>query len=335
MDQHYVTQGYLSGFCDPLTPAGQEPWVWVCRVRESMIQRRAPKNAAVKADYYSVQRGDGSVDDRPEKLLSLVESNGLPVISKLRHGRFQLSPEEREHLALFLGFLITRTPGFRGFLERAAGKVGESMIRVMVRHPDYFQRIVREVVGEEISDEEIEDARVRGLDPVRHFIVRGTPEFSLGQALALALTPARLILDMRWEFVITPGPEYFVTGDVPVTWRNPNIRPPLGAGLALRSTEVSFPISPQIGLLGTWTGGEGVRDVTDDVVRDLNRERVRHADRFVFSCSEEGARAAQGMYDALRGAGEAHAVPFAPFVIEEGEARNISAEIAQDHASAG
>lgn len=299
-----------------------------------MIKRRAPKNAAVKADYYSIRRDDGTVDDRAEKLLSLVESKGVPVIVKVRHGRFELPPEEREHLALFLGFLITRTPGFRDFMERAAGKIGESMMREMARHPDYFRRVAREAVGEEISDEQLEDARVRGLKPAAHFIIRGTPEFSLMQAIVQALTPARIILDMRWQFVITPGPEHFVTGDVPVTWRNPNTRPPLGAGLVLKSTELSFPISPEICLLGTWTGGEGVRDVGAEVVRDLNRERVRHADRFIFSCSEDGARVAQGMYDTLREEGGAHAVPFASFVSEEGQLRNLSAEIVQDRASA-
>src|SRR5438034_571990 len=168
-------------------------------------------------------------------------------------------------------------------MERAAGKLGESMIRTISRHPKYFRRIVREAGIDTMTEAAIEDARVRGLEPERHFVVRGTEDFSLGQALKLALTPARYIKDMCWELAVRAGPEQFLTGDVPVTWRNPHARPPFGAGLGVRGTEVSFPISPNICLLAARVGAEGVRDVPADVVCDLNRERVRHAARFVFA----------------------------------------------------
>lgn len=337
MRQHYITRAYLRGFCDPTTPPGQEPWVWVSDLQEGKVKRRAPKNVATRPDYYSVKGSGGTVEHAPERLLSVVESGGARVVAKLREGLFTLASGEREQLALFIGFLITRTPAFRDFVERAAGKYFESVMRIAARHPEYFRRLVKEAAeaaGETVSDEEIEDARLRGLDPPCHFIVRGTPEFSLGQALVLATTPAAEILNMRWEFEIAGGKEHFVTGDVPVTWRNPRVRPPVGAGLRLRSTEVSFPISPYICLRGTWTGAEGVRDVALDDVRDLNRERVRHADRFIFSDNEDMARAASQTHQILVAAGESPIVPFGAFIIEEGEFRDVSAEIARERKAA-
>jgi hypothetical protein len=326
VDQHYIPRGYLRGFCDARTPTGQEPWLWICELRQGLVKRRAPKNVAKRPDYYSVTRDAGEVDHVAERLLSRIESNGIPILSRIREGNFALTDEERQHLALFIGFLITRTPSFRDFMERVAGKGGESIIRVMARHPEYFRRTGREAVGRNMSDEQIEDARLRGLEPERHFIVRGTPDFSLGQALALAPAPAGEILLMQWQFLIAGGLEHFVTGDAPVTWQNSH----RAAGLRMRGTRLSFPISPQICLLGTHTEPGGVRDIGADEVRDLNRERVRHADRHIFADSERGAEAARDTYRVLEGAGEAHASPLRLFLMEEGQLRDVSAEIAAD-----
>src|SRR5712664_614736 len=199
MDQHYITRAYLRAFCDPTTPAGHTPSLWLTDLREGTVKRRAPKNVAVKVDYYSVRRDDGKLDDSAERLLSLIESSAIPIIERVVRGQFALTAEDREQLSIFLGFLITRTPGYRDYMERAAGKVGESMIRTISRHPKYFRRIVREAGIDTMTEAAIEDARVRGLEPERHFVVRGTEDFSLGQALKLALTPARYIKDMCWE----------------------------------------------------------------------------------------------------------------------------------------
>lgn len=326
MDQHYIPRGYLRGFCDPCTPAGQEPWLWINDLRQGVVKRRAPKNIAKRPDYYSVTRDTDDVDHLGERLLSRIESNGIPILSKIGGGYFALTDEERQHLALFVGFLITRTPSFRDFMERAAGKQGESIMRVMAGHPEHFRRTMRKAPVGDMSDEEIERLRMRALEPERHFIVRGTPDFSLGQALALAPAPAREVLQMHWQFLIAGGPERFVTGDAPVTWQNSQGP----AGLRMRGTELSFPVSPLICLLGSHTEPDGVRDVTADDARRLNRERVRHADRYIFADTEAGVRSAQETYRVLEAAGEAQASPVRLFIIEEGHLRDVNAEIAAD-----
>jgi hypothetical protein len=328
MDQHYITRGYLSGFCDPETPERQMPWIWIGHLQEGRVTRRAPKNVATRPNYYSVER-DGRAEHAAEQLLSTIESNGVPILRKIRSGQFALSDEERAHLALFMGFMVTRTPGFRGFMERAAGKHAESVMRVMAQHPEYFRRTARaaaEAAGHSVTDEQIERARLSGLAPERHYIVRGTVEFSLAQALKLAETPGREMLAMRWHFAVTPAHEPFITSDAPVTWRHPSGV----AGLRRRRTEMSFPISPQICLNGTHTEPEGVQDATPERVRDLNRERVRFADTQAFANTEAAGEQAVKTYGVLRDAGQAHASPFRLFVVEEGDLSDVSAQITAD-----
>jgi len=61
---HYVPQWYLKGFCDPWTPNGQEPFLWVRGTGETVVKRRAPKNLAAENGYYVVL---GPTGTRPRK----------------------------------------------------------------------------------------------------------------------------------------------------------------------------------------------------------------------------------------------------------------------------
>jgi hypothetical protein len=320
MDQHFVTRFYLDAWCHPIPLPRHGRSLWECDLVERKTTRRPPKKVATEMDYYSVVTGDGTVDHGVESLLSIVESKGAPVVHKIRAGNFALTAEEREDLSLFIGFLVVRVPSLRNYMERAVGLAGESTIRVMAQHPEYFRRMVRKAMaaaGEEITEEEIEEARKAGLEPEKHFIVRGTRDFSLAQALKLAMTPVRYIHGMNWEFLVATGDVRFITGDTPLTWRNPNCPPPLG-GLGIRGTEVTLPLSPTVCLLAKRDGATGVREVGDESVRDLNRERVRHADRFIYAPNETEARTAMETYKVLAASGDAHVPPFTMMIFEQG-----------------
>jgi hypothetical protein len=105
------------------------------------------------------------------------------------------------------------------------------------------------------------------------------------------------------------GKEHFVTGDMAVTWRNPHFRPPFGAGLGMKSTELSFPISPQLCLIEVRQPSPAVTDLDDGRVLDLNSERARHAQRFVFSDNESADQWVLARYKEFEARGEAHATP--------------------------
>lgn len=71
---HYVPQWYLKGFCEPATPAGREPSLWVRKLgatlADSINSRRSPKNLASQSGYYEYEAPN---PDRFEKFLSHME----------------------------------------------------------------------------------------------------------------------------------------------------------------------------------------------------------------------------------------------------------------------
>ncbi len=315
MDQHTVTRFYLEAFCDPVTPERQ---VWAAHLQTGTFKRRSPRKVATEIDYYSRTLPNGGVDESAEQFLGLLESNAAPVLRKIRGGHFALTDDARHHLAVFVAFMMVRVPSFRNYLEEAVGKAAEALLRTAAQHPDYFEKqFLVDPKGDVRTPEQVEALRQRALNAGTDIIVRGTRDLSLGYAFKSALLPVCILSRMRWQFLVSKE-EPFITGDTPVTKRNDRIRPPGAPGLGLRHTEVTFPISPYICFRAGWTEGPPIVEVGTDRVVDLNRERVRYADKFVFASSEQGARSACETYAELRERGDAHARAISLMLIEEG-----------------
>jgi hypothetical protein len=320
VDQHFVTRFYLKGFCDPIPSPRHGESLWECDLVDGTIRRRSPKRVATERDYYSFVDAAGVANHSIEEMLAALESRGAPVVAKLRAGNLVVTPDERGQFILFVAFLIVRVPSFRNYLEEATGKLGESLLRVSAQHPEYFTRTMRKAMaaaGEEITDAKIEETRQLALDPGKHFKISGTRESSLAHALKVAMKIVQPLLRMDWELLAAPGGEHFISGDTPVTWRNPHVPEHLG-GLGMPGTELSLPLGPAVCLVAKRKAQTAVTQVGDDCVRDLNRERVRHADRFVYADSEGAAREAMQTYATLRAEGIAHAPPFRFILLEDG-----------------
>jgi hypothetical protein len=239
MDQHIISRFYLGNFCDPVTPERHKPSLWVVDVQKETVKRRAPKNVATQADYYSFVRADGKQDRVVDEILEHTETAVAPVISKIRCGDFKLTKNERAYLACFMALFTTRVPLFRKFVEEKAGEAGAAMLWTAAAHPEYFKRLIKKTMGE-VSEEEVERMRQGALDP-KDYIIRGTPEFSLDQVVRQADVVAPIIFNMQWLFLGTPQGSHFLTTDVPVVWADPSqATPDAGTGLAMPNTILSW-----------------------------------------------------------------------------------------------
>lgn len=296
MDQHFIPQFYLRGFCDPIFRPEQEPWIWVADFQEGSVERRAPRNVGKKANYYAFPEFDRAADETIEELFSKIESTAAPILRKMLRGELELTDQERADLLFFVAFFVTRVPFFRNLLEEAAGKLGKMVLQLSASGPEHFERTLQKATeGQEaLTPQRMEEIRQWVLDG-KNYTVRGLPVLSLGLGFQLAYETIYPIFDdMTWALLRPAGQGYFVSSDSPVSWIDPTPRPAFlrGHGLAMRSVEVTFPLFPRLCLLGTWGQGGGVRDVSDAVVTELNRRRVAFADRYAFADRTEGAHLA-------------------------------------------
>src|SRR5450759_793187 len=60
--QHFVPQSYLRAWCDPQTPEGPEPYIWLCDKRGGGAKKRAPAKVFTQNDFYTIKDADGERD---------------------------------------------------------------------------------------------------------------------------------------------------------------------------------------------------------------------------------------------------------------------------------
>jgi hypothetical protein len=283
MQQHYLPQFYLKCFCDPDTPPGQEPYVWVYAQDNPIWKKKAPANIAKGADLYSFTDNEGHRHDEIERGLGEVESQAASILRD-KISKYEPHLDEREvvTLALFVGYMAVRIPSFHERLGDFMIDVVSAMMRMQASKPEAFPALkasVEEKTGEKLPDW----FGPEHLDPSRYII---TPSKSL--VVALALSPIKDITyhltNMSWRFLVAEE-GFFITSDWPFCMLNPKLIGSFyGPGLAQKDVEVTIPLSPRIALLATWdTPDTRFSGVGADTVSAINKRTALIAREFVVS----------------------------------------------------
>jgi len=270
--------------------------------------RQKPDKAARETNYYSIRKADDTYDDSVESFLSAVESDAIPVLSRLANENIHLPWEDRGKVAFFVALQELRVPWARDNAEKAYGELIRRISQMSAHFPDYYERILKEM------EEKGEDLKGVTADSLREFIDRDEytievdPILSLQTMLQVAPELHRRYIEMKWTILRALGG--FVTSDNPVVRHDPEYRGGFyGLGLASRTVEINFPISKNACLVIThdrnredrWhelmaTGEEEKakelrRTVptieytrpSAEIVNRINGMTVAYADRFVFS----------------------------------------------------
>jgi hypothetical protein len=157
MEHHFVPQFYLDAFCDPATPEGQEPWLWVADLNAKTIRRRAPRNVASKADYYAIPDPTGEQIHAIEQMFSRIESDAAPVVARLLRGEIELTEQDRSALGHLMASMATRGPSFRENVEEFMAEVARKALLTSVQFDPRFEDFVRKSCPtKDFSPEEIE-----------------------------------------------------------------------------------------------------------------------------------------------------------------------------------
>lgn len=190
-------------------------------------------------------------------------------------------------------------------MEMWAGELAAATMRVAARHPEYFERLLRSKGGLASADiTEIEEIRRSVLEP-GNYEYRGTPDLSLGQMLRVAMTFSDVFREMSWIFLTPPVGSRFITSDNPIHWNDPEAPPPWNAGLLSRRTVLSFPMSPELCLMGSWHRNlPPSREAPQDLVDMANRRSIQFADQQVYAATRADAEGALTVRKALGKAGE-------------------------------
>jgi hypothetical protein len=237
-NQHTVPESYLRAWCDPDTPRGQEPFVWLWTKDGKSHFRKAPRNVFCETEIYTLRQPGGARDLALERMLSQMEGDFAEIRRKKIDRREPMAPLEMDRLITFVAALHARSSAHLHHLRSKRSRVVEfaDKLTAQVARATPAQRKAMAMMpvppGQSIS-----------VDEFRRLVEK--PHRTLAEQV---MAEATVMSKMKIALFDAPPDREFITSDVPVTWFDPELykRPPFYRvlGLAYPMVEVTMPISP-------------------------------------------------------------------------------------------
>lgn len=269
-EHHVLPELYLKGF----VIKGDEPFIWSYKRGEGYnpgtgkITNNPYKisiGAKCTRDFYAYPKEDGRKDfDTYENILESLEKPANPIFQKVRAAK-PISAEEKRIFALYIVQMFRRVPAYR-----------KSMTELLIKTaPNY----VPCNIPKEITDN-------HSLQEMRQIVQEISQEEGVEiQSQLKSFTTARdsilidKIVEMRWQFFISPNANPFLTSDNPVHF-------PKKLGLKDGKAELSFPLSSEIALVASWhmKRDENFVKASPEIVRTINRRIAGNASYELYFC---------------------------------------------------
>lgn len=278
MRQHIIPSSYLARWCDPNTPDGQEPYVWVFDREKRIGKARSPKNLFRASHFYTDTRPNTSNPLWLEEGLARLEGSVSRVIAKLEAGQ-QLTLADKALLCAFAAAMYVRTKSYRDHITQQWGhilKMMEGMKRSIDKMtPDQIAALPRplEAGGPKMS-----------MDDVRE-IVEHPHQMSLKQLIA---GQTQVFLHMKCGICVAMESPGFITSDAPCAhfdyrrYENPRFR----GGLASQTAQVMLPLSPKFAILLGWKLNADLesREMSQEFVDSVNCGTWYFSEKYFVVC---------------------------------------------------
>ena len=270
-NQHFVTEAYLRAWCDPKTPKGYEPYLWVVSKKDRLAKKKSPKKVFRKADFYTIIDSEGNRNVDLEKALQKIESNFMTVRrDKIRHHK-PLDDREIGVVATFIATMFARVKHQRDQQR----KMWQELIDEMEGSPDeVLSELKKKGTYNQIIDLKNQ--------PLPYNIVNFTN------------VAAPFFSRMGCEILETEMKPGFITSDNPCFMIDPSIytsNPPMSWHELFNSptVEILFPISPKQ-LISLKPAGPNRYVSVDNVpegIDELNKITVQNSEEFIVLNQKE------------------------------------------------
>lgn len=263
MDNHYLPQYYLRGFCQ-----GSGQGIWVYDKRESRKFATQIKSIASICDFYP--------PELEKHLTENVEGPANCVLKKIRN-RELLTPTEKITLSIYIAVMWKRVPeGKNRFKEQVPG--------IATDFQEKLHRQLEEFLAKNPSKEDLVQRRKAEIDDVLDRYSQEPPEEIWHNVIPTdrASQMVEALATMTWRFLTFDEEPAFLTGDNPVFYFSR-----LGIGRA--ESELSFPVSSHVTLWATRRIDltEGYFPATTEFVKEINRRTASITTRYMFHANDE------------------------------------------------
>jgi hypothetical protein len=283
---HYIPQFYLKGF----TYNRRKPKLFCFDFKTRKAFDTPPVNIAVERDFNRVDI-PGHAIDALEKGFAAEETILSAALARIIEQRSIAEPEDRSALFHLMSVLATKHPAMRENMRSFHEEISRRMLDVLVSSRDIWEHQTQKAHEAGF----LKDKPVLTFDAFKEFARRGdfrievATEAHLAREFAMRETVYPYLASRKWILVFAP-PESagFITSDHPVSlsWSDPKMRAAvLPPGFDSEQSQVLFPISREMAMLGAFKIEEAGWEADEDLVAKINGSTMYHATRQIYASS--------------------------------------------------
>lgn len=282
---HYLSQCYLKGFTKGRAKKSK---LAVVDFKERKAFQTSPRNVGGLRDFNRIDFPN--IDQNAlENDLSKFESQAAQSLKSLR-GSLDFSGDTRNVILNLMALVAVRSPERREHMRQFHAQVVERVMDLTYHSKERWESQVAKIqqenpdfakdVSYEHAKEFFESKKYR-IEVAREHHIR-TEMMQLEAVLPCLINRNWMLLTAGGE----SGP--FITTDWPVnlSWTEPEKVPPIyrnSPGFGLKSTEVYFPVSQDLALIGQFDGADKTVSASAKLVAVLNTKMLYNINKQIYA----------------------------------------------------
>lgn len=284
-NHHYVPQAYLRAFTDG---GSKKSKFTVYDVATGDRFETIPRNVCAVRDFNRISV-PGMDANAIETGMGKFESLIAPAIAKLDSTN-QFEGDVRNTILNLIALLAVRHPERRESMRKFHAQLAKVTMDVVLGRPEMYERITAEMKSDgKMADGGPTYDEVKAFFDGDKYDIEVSNERHLQSEEAMHETVLPLLSQRNWMlYRVDPAGGHLITSDNPVslTWRNPSQVPAHyrhSPGFAMRDTEVVFPLTKNLVLIGTFDGHNGYEIARPKLVAAANGRIAAYCSRQIYS----------------------------------------------------
>jgi hypothetical protein len=284
---HYVPKCYLESFAIKSDKNKKsELCVFDAVGRKSFST--APDNVALQTDFNTIDL-EGHPPDAFELAMASVESDIGPALTRIIAAQSLANQEDKTLLLNLIGLLHIRNPRLRERFRNFRERVAKMILDVALSSRQMWESQVKKAQDAGFMPKDVDTEYVRLKKKFRpaDYKTEVANEEHIRTEMQTFDHILPLLFERKWALVKAPeGSQGFITSDHPVClmWSEPDPkRGRLRVGLKHKGTEILFPISPKLAVVGAYEIEDGVYEFDEEDVASFNGTIALHAQRQVYA----------------------------------------------------
>lgn len=284
-NHHYVPQAYLRAFTDG---GSKKSTLNVYDVITGDRFETIPRNVCAIRDFNRISV-PGFPSDYIESEMGKFESMIVPAVTHIKADN-EFRGEPKSCILNLIALLATRHPARRETTRKFHEKIAKMTMGMVLQNRERYEKTISDM-----NNDGVAASSKATYEEMKDFVAKGEYEIEVTTEHHINLEgkmheAALEVLHQRNWTLFKAGKEdgHFITSDWPVSleWSNPETVPPFyrsSPGLGLKGTEVVFPLTKELALLGTFDGKDETLQASPHLVAAVNSRTLRFSRNQVYS----------------------------------------------------